>query len=124
MSPVSLQLSTSRPAWLPNTSYDYGALTTRDSLGGPSFGCHPDGPLGVNPNDSVHEVPGVVNGVDTSAKQAAIANEKKRCRRESHNALERRHRDNINEKFAKLAKLAQGASGPWCVVGSEIVRPE
>ncbi|KAI0026294.1 helix-loop-helix DNA-binding domain-containing protein, partial [Vararia minispora EC-137] len=39
------------------------------------------------------------------ACRAAIANEKRRRRRESHNAVERRRRDNINEKIAELATL-------------------
>lgn len=38
-------------------------------------------------------------------KQAQIANEKRRRRRESHNAVERRRRDNINEKISELATL-------------------
>lgn len=35
----------------------------------------------------------------------ALANEKRRKRRESHNAVERRRRDNINEKIQELALL-------------------
>ncbi|KAI0702006.1 helix-loop-helix DNA-binding domain-containing protein [Cytidiella melzeri] len=42
---------------------------------------------------------------DLSSKQAQIANEKRRRRRESHNAVERRRRDNINEKISELATL-------------------
>ncbi|KAG5729078.1 hypothetical protein E4T56_gene3122 [Termitomyces sp. T112] len=38
-------------------------------------------------------------------KQAILANEKRRRRRESHNAVERRRRDNINEKISELATL-------------------
>jgi hypothetical protein len=38
-------------------------------------------------------------------KQALLANEKRRRRRESHNAVERRRRDNINEKITELATL-------------------
>ncbi|TFK49283.1 HLH-domain-containing protein, partial [Heliocybe sulcata] len=38
-------------------------------------------------------------------KQAALASEKRRRRRESHNAVERRRRDNINEKISELATL-------------------
>ncbi|TCD60637.1 hypothetical protein EIP91_009754 [Steccherinum ochraceum] len=34
-----------------------------------------------------------------------LANEKRRRRRESHNAVERRRRDNINEKISELATL-------------------
>jgi hypothetical protein len=37
--------------------------------------------------------------------RALIANEKRRRRRESHNAVERRRRDNINEKITELATL-------------------
>ncbi|KAG6918198.1 hypothetical protein DXG01_015987 [Tephrocybe rancida] len=40
-----------------------------------------------------------------SDKQALLANEKRRRRRESHNAVERRRRDNINEKISELATL-------------------
>ena len=45
-----------------------------------------------------------VNG-DSVSKQAILANEKRRRRRESHNAVERRRRDNINEKISELATL-------------------
>ena len=40
-----------------------------------------------------------------------IANEKRRRRRESHNAVERRRRDNINEKITELATLI-----PECIL--------
>jgi hypothetical protein len=42
---------------------------------------------------------------DPVNKQAILANEKRRRRRESHNAVERRRRDNINEKISELATL-------------------
>lgn len=42
---------------------------------------------------------------DTVSKQAMLAVEKRRRRRESHNAVERRRRDNINERIAELATL-------------------
>lgn len=42
---------------------------------------------------------------DPVSKQALLANEKRRRRRESHNAVERRRRDNINEKISELATL-------------------
>lgn len=42
---------------------------------------------------------------DPVSKQAILANEKRRRRRESHNAVERRRRDNINEKISELATL-------------------
>lgn len=44
-------------------------------------------------------------GADLATKQALIASEKRRRRRESHNAVERRRRDNINEKISELATL-------------------
>lgn len=43
--------------------------------------------------------------LDPLTKQAVLANEKRRRRRESHNAVERRRRDNINEKISELATL-------------------
>ena len=43
--------------------------------------------------------------------RAMIANEKRRRRRESHNAVERRRRDNINEKISELATLI-----PECIL--------
>jgi hypothetical protein len=42
-----------------------------------------------------------------------LANEKRRRRRESHNAVERRRRDNINEKISELATLI-----PECMLES------
>lgn len=57
-----------------------------------------------------HSIPpgaGAVNGNTLSAaeKQAILADEKRRKRRESHNAVERRRRDNINERIGELATL-------------------
>lgn len=51
-------------------------------------------------------------------KQALIANEKRRRRRESHNAVERRRRDNINEKISELATLI-----PECMLEGGNVAP-
>ena len=42
---------------------------------------------------------------DDALPRAMIASEKRRRRRESHNAVERRRRDNINEKISELATL-------------------
>lgn len=39
------------------------------------------------------------------SSRQAILNEKRRRRRESHNAVERRRRDNINEKITELSTL-------------------
>jgi Helix-loop-helix DNA-binding domain len=46
-----------------------------------------------------------------------IANEKRRRRRESHNAVERRRRDNINEKISELATLI-----PECMLDASGMR--
>ena len=46
----------------------------------------------------------VYSAFDTWSR-LALANEKRRKRRESHNAVERRRRDNINEKIQELAML-------------------
>ncbi|SCV74419.1 BQ2448_8058 [Microbotryum intermedium] len=42
---------------------------------------------------------------DPTQKQAALLTEKRRKRRESHNAVERRRRDNINDRITELASL-------------------
>ncbi|KAI8820214.1 helix-loop-helix DNA-binding domain-containing protein [Fimicolochytrium jonesii] len=42
---------------------------------------------------------------DPTMKNPEVLNEKRRRRRESHNAVERRRRDNINEKIQELATL-------------------
>ncbi|KAL5637861.1 hypothetical protein ACGC1H_002211 [Rhizoctonia solani] len=42
---------------------------------------------------------------DLAVKQAQLLSEKRRRRRESHNAVERRRRDNINEKISELSTL-------------------
>lgn len=57
---------------------------------------------GANSNANGVSAVNVSNGAD---KQALLANEKRRRRRESHNAVERRRRDNINEKISELATL-------------------
>ena len=51
-------------------------------------------------------------------KQALLANEKRQRRGESHNAVERRRRDNINKKTDELATLI-----PQCMldVGGEFL---
>lgn len=65
--------------------------------------------LGVSPKDvSVGKgLSAVESEDDTGSKQsvAMLAVEKRRRRRESHNAVERRRRDNINERIAELATL-------------------
>ncbi|KAG9008137.1 hypothetical protein FRB94_013694 [Tulasnella sp. JGI-2019a] len=48
---------------------------------------------------------GSMAAMDSASKQAAILHEKRKRRRESHNAVERRRRDNINEKISELSTL-------------------
>ncbi|KAG8889474.1 hypothetical protein FRB98_004159 [Tulasnella sp. 332] len=48
---------------------------------------------------------GGMAAMDAASKQAAILHEKRKRRRESHNAVERRRRDNINEKISELSTL-------------------
>ncbi|KAF8994444.1 hypothetical protein BDZ89DRAFT_55894 [Hymenopellis radicata] len=55
------------------------------------------------PNFSSTVGPGAAQNAQD--KQSLLANEKRRRRRESHNAVERRRRDNINEKITELATL-------------------
>ncbi|CAK5266936.1 unnamed protein product [Mycena citricolor] len=52
------------------------------------------------------------------SKAAQIANEKRRRRRESHNAVERRRRDNINERISELATLI-----PECMLEINTKKP-
>ncbi|KAJ3285720.1 hypothetical protein HDU76_008098, partial [Blyttiomyces sp. JEL0837] len=47
----------------------------------------------------------VTDDAELDPKQAELLNEKRRRRRESHNAVERRRRDNINEKIQELHSL-------------------
>ncbi|CAE7057517.1 unnamed protein product [Rhizoctonia solani] len=52
---------------------------------------------------------------DLAAKQAQLLSEKRRRRRESHNAVERRRRDNINEKISELSTLI-----PECLLSESL----
>ncbi|ETW75724.1 hypothetical protein HETIRDRAFT_430263 [Heterobasidion irregulare TC 32-1] len=102
------------------------SLPTPESLGGfAGFGGGGGGGMGVSPKElgslggsmgGMGESPGAglghvgvgsvgSGGADPVSKQALLANEKRRRRRESHNAVERRRRDNINEKISELATL-------------------
>jgi hypothetical protein len=53
----------------------------------------------------------VLRGDQDSLKHLDILNEKRRRRRESHNAVERRRRDHINEKIAELSQLLPEFAG-------------
>ncbi|KAH8797975.1 helix-loop-helix DNA-binding domain-containing protein [Flagelloscypha sp. PMI_526] len=99
------------------TSYSYGSSTTSMSYqptpgSGGGFGIstsHPSPPLSTSvPTSTGTSVS--VSGKTKKAKEkedkaTILATEKKRRRRESHNAVERRRRDNINEKISELATL-------------------
>ncbi|KAI0784125.1 helix-loop-helix DNA-binding domain-containing protein [Abortiporus biennis] len=118
-SPLSLS-ATSNPWFISGQNGEY-SLPTPDSVHG-GFSAFTGGNVpglgGVSPKEvSVPGLPGVnvhlgmnKSGespplTDMAAKQAMLANEKRRRRRESHNAVERRRRDNINEKISELATL-------------------
>ncbi|KAG6901561.1 hypothetical protein C0995_010539 [Termitomyces sp. Mi166 len=65
----------------------------------------------ASPTSPHPEPTGKANSVSAADKQAILANEKRRRRRESHNAVERRRRDNINEKISELATLIPESPG-------------
>jgi hypothetical protein len=115
-----------------STSTNEYNLPTPESITnqfGPSFAAaHPPN-LGISPSEvtslsslkarqSSSSLKEEKNGIaDPVSKQALLANEKRRRRRESHNAVERRRRDNINEKISELATLIPDCmldpSGEW-----------
>ncbi|CAG8647374.1 3319_t:CDS:2, partial [Ambispora gerdemannii] len=78
--------------------------TSLDQSSGFAAGAHPSSiqfPTG--------DMPPIMSGEflqeDETAEKRALMNEKRRKRRESHNAVERRRRDNINEKIQELSTL-------------------
>ncbi|KAG8737285.1 hypothetical protein FRC10_008375 [Ceratobasidium sp. 414] len=85
----------------------------------PAHGAHPENAsfgfaLGGTPSSLTMPMPGqspkslgakVSMVEDIAQKQAQLLSEKRRRRRESHNAVERRRRDNINEKISELSTL-------------------
>ncbi|KAI0777392.1 helix-loop-helix DNA-binding domain-containing protein [Trametes elegans] len=88
----------------PESVHGFSAFNGGTSLGSVGLGVSPKevnvpgmGIVGMQKGESPPE--------DMAVKQALIANEKRRRRRESHNAVERRRRDNINEKISELATL-------------------
>ncbi|KAI0371363.1 HLH-domain-containing protein [Pilatotrama ljubarskyi] len=89
----------------PESVHGFSAFNGGTSLGSVGLGVSPKevnvpgmGIVGMQKGESPPE--------DLAAKhRAMIANEKRRRRRESHNAVERRRRDNINEKISELATL-------------------
>ncbi|KAI8986620.1 helix-loop-helix DNA-binding domain-containing protein [Trametes punicea] len=88
----------------PESVHGFSAFNGGTSLGSVGLGVSPKevnvpgmGIVGMQKGESPEE--------DLAAKQAMIANEKRRRRRESHNAVERRRRDNINERISELATL-------------------
>ncbi|KAJ1302142.1 hypothetical protein OPQ81_000970 [Rhizoctonia solani] len=68
----------------------------------PSFGFASSIAMGASPKSLGAKVS---MAEDLAAKQAQLLSEKRRRRRESHNAVERRRRDNINEKISELSTL-------------------
>ncbi|KAI0654909.1 helix-loop-helix DNA-binding domain-containing protein [Cubamyces menziesii] len=104
----------------PESVHGFSAFNGGTSLGSVGLGVSPKevnvpgmGIVGMQKGESPEEdlaakqcvlVPFVCH-VDYDGSLALIANEKRRRRRESHNAVERRRRDNINEKISELATL-------------------
>ncbi|GBB94725.1 hypothetical protein RclHR1_02400021 [Rhizophagus clarus] len=65
-------------------------------------GAHPSS-LQFSTNEMIS--PGFMESDDADSQKQAMLFEKRRRRRESHNAVERRRRDNINEKIQELSTL-------------------
>jgi len=80
-----------------------GHSAAGEQLFGQSFGG--PGSLGPGQSPTTHSGSPPPTGNVDAATKIALANEKRRKRRESHNAVERRRRDNINEKIQELALL-------------------
>ncbi|KAI8896296.1 helix-loop-helix DNA-binding domain-containing protein [Globomyces pollinis-pini] len=71
-----------------------------------SYSSYSQSPLGLNPNSLENDDLNQRQSYQNSAKDSVEAiNEKRRKRRESHNAVERRRRDHINEKIQELSSL-------------------
>ncbi|KAJ1969083.1 Cell morphogenesis protein PAG1 [Dimargaris xerosporica] len=90
----SMSLPSHPPEWL-SSSFDISGFANATSPNQFTF----------PPND-----PALMNAVfdpkdPEMVERIAIMNEKRRRRRESHNAVERRRRDNINEKIQELCAL-------------------
>jgi hypothetical protein len=87
-----------------NVAVNYGSFGAR--TGTPSMGISPSevsnlGMLASSPTSP----PATAKGKHTDGDGLS---EKRRRRRESHNAVERRRRDNINERIGELAGLIPG----------------
>ncbi|KAJ1911670.1 hypothetical protein IWQ60_010032 [Tieghemiomyces parasiticus] len=106
----SMSLPNHTPEWF-SGSFDPASFAA--AAGQSPFAFHAGGgvPGAVGPHGSGND-PSLVNGLfdqdpDSGeyAKQIVLLNEKRQRRRESHNAVERRRRDNINEKIQELCAL-------------------
>jgi hypothetical protein len=95
------------PSSLPGGSLASSSSTLTGLAGAPSSGTTPNGSNNANANVAPSTTTSTGAGATAAAqdKQSLLANEKRRRRRESHNAVERRRRDNINEKISELATL-------------------
>lgn len=84
------------------------------TVGAPLSGAPvPFGSHSVSSSSSTKTTASVANGLASAQKQSDPhpenhLSEKRRKRRESHNAVERRRRDNINERIGELAGLIPG----------------
>ncbi|CDH58224.1 hypothetical protein RO3G_15783 [Lichtheimia corymbifera JMRC:FSU:9682] len=107
MSPPSAAVAAGRPLSFgdPNAQNWFG--TSLDSTGS-SFGQSPIFGGMVSPSTSTGHLDGYPAGTeDDEIQQRNLQEmfEKRRRRRESHNAVERRRRDNINERIHELSTL-------------------
>ncbi|KAI9491449.1 hypothetical protein BDB00DRAFT_883829 [Zychaea mexicana] len=112
MSPTSTTAGGGRgiPFGEANSHHWFG--TSMDSVGS-SFGQSPPifggaggrGDLIVSPSTSTSQLDGLTAGEEDETQQRNLQEifEKRRRRRESHNAVERRRRDNINERIHETA---------------------
>ncbi len=105
----SQPIRTSQHRKTPSAQYmDYGLGSLQSFPGSP-----PIPGMGMHPNPAISDIlktgsmPAKLNGMGTNGPQAMQNTQemKRRRRRESHNLVERRRRDNINERIQELSHL-------------------
>lgn len=87
----------------PLDNFSYSSYTQPQSLG-TSYNSYSQSPLASADNNFSPNMVSTVSPISTT-QQPDLLNEKRRKRRESHNAVERRRRDHINEKIQELSTL-------------------
>ncbi|MBW0523522.1 hypothetical protein O181_063237 [Austropuccinia psidii MF-1] len=118
-------VAASAPTYLPNSIHDHKPLRNSDLQSNhdrwlEDVSIHSSRLTSSNHNSSrdisKKDSPPSSN-VDQQQSQGDL-NEKRRKRRESHNAVERRRRDNINERISELASLL-----PSCMLEPKLLSP-